>query len=1077
MDASREHLGDLAAAGGERAATPGEAPGRALSAPWVDLRAELQASLGSTYTIERELGGGGMSRVFVAEDTALRRRVALKVLPHELAGEISAARFRREILLSAQLQHPHVVPVLAAGETAGGVSYFTMPFIEGESLRARLAAGGPLPVAEVVAVLRDVARALAYAHERGVVHRDIKPDNVLLAHGGTALVADFGVSKAIARARAAGDGGGDHPRVSVPGATLTRTGTSLGTPTYMAPEQIVADPSADHRVDLYAFGAMAYEALTGAPPFAGMGPQQQLVAQMSTTPEAVTVRRPEAPPALAALVAQCLEKDAADRPASAAAVVAALDAIAHTGGHAGVTAPHAGGAVARALGLYVATFAVVAVVARVAMLQLGLPDWVFPGALIVMALGLPAIVATAFVHRQARTTGRGPGPRLSWRRLAVGGAVSLGVFVLLVVVYMGSRVLGVGPGASLLSAGVLEARGRMLVTEFSSAPADTAVAAVATEAFRTDFAQSRSVTLPSAEALRTALQRMQRPPGTRLTGAVARELATREGIKVVVEGDVRSVGGGYLLSTRLVAPATGEVLAAFRETAAGPGEVVGAIDRLSKQARAKVGESLKAIRAAPSLERVTTTSFAALEKYSQAMAADRRGDGKERVMRLLREAVAIDSTFATAYAQMCCLGRLATSDAIELGERALRYRDRLPPFERYRVELVHFQLANELDSLVVSAQNALDLDSLDLPALHNLGIVAGRRRDFAAAEGYFRRAFVADSLAGGRPTVSRFLTLARVQHMQGKEEEARRTLARGRKLPPIARQIALLQAHHDVASGRYDAAERELRAMLAAAPAAPTAPAALEGTSMQLAFLRGRLTEAFRYVDAFRALEAAAGRTATVLATDLNRALTTFVVLEDTASARRQLDDAMQRIPFATMPAPDRPYLVLARLQAHLGDADAAAATLAEYERVALPALGRRTDFRVGEYAQARALVALARGDFARAAVAAREADIGNCPACAFYLLGRIHDRAGATDSARAAYGRFVSLPNFERLSDGPLFGLAHERLGQLYERTGDRARAAAHYAAFVELWKNADPALQPRVRAARDAAARLGAS
>ena len=274
---------------------------------------QVQRTLGTSYAVERELGGGGMSRVFVALDTGLGRRVVVKVLPPELAASVSIDRFRREIMLAAGLQHPHIVGVLSAGET-DGLPFFMMPFVEGESLRARLQRGR-LPIPETVRILRDVARALSYAHERGVVHRDIKPDNVLLTSG-SAVVADFGVAKALSSAR--------YSSASTAG-TLTIVGTSLGTPTYMAPEQAAGDPTTDHRADLYAFGIMAYEMLAGVPPFRGLAPRHLLAAQLAEAPAPLATHRADIPAALETLVLRCLEKDPDDRPQTAADIVAALE--------------------------------------------------------------------------------------------------------------------------------------------------------------------------------------------------------------------------------------------------------------------------------------------------------------------------------------------------------------------------------------------------------------------------------------------------------------------------------------------------------------------------------------------------------------------------------------------------------------------------------------------------------------------------------------------------------------------------------------------------------------------------------
>ena len=298
-----------------------------MSSAW--LREQLQATLGDAYTIERELGGGGMSRVFVAEEHSLRRKVVIKVLPDDVAGALSTQRFKREISLAARLNHPHIVPLLTAGETSD-IPFYTMPFVVGETLRERLARGAMRPT-EAMRLLREMASALSYAHEHGIVHRDVKPENVLLA-GGVAVITDFGVAKALAEAQR-----GERPEGAGPKGTtaaLTSFGVALGTPTYMSPEQAAADPNVDHRADIYSLGCVAYEMLTGSPPFAGRTPQQTLAAHVTTNPAPIDTVRPDLPPPLAALVMRCLAKSPAERPQSANEVVHALDdMIAPTGGH------------------------------------------------------------------------------------------------------------------------------------------------------------------------------------------------------------------------------------------------------------------------------------------------------------------------------------------------------------------------------------------------------------------------------------------------------------------------------------------------------------------------------------------------------------------------------------------------------------------------------------------------------------------------------------------------------------------------------------------------------------------------
>ena len=218
-----------------------------------ELLERLRHVLYDRYHIERELGAGGMATVYLARDLKHNRHVALKVLHRELSASIGAERFLREIAVAAGLTHPHILPVHDSG-AAEGLLFYVMPYVDGPSLRQRLALEGELPVADAVRILREVADAMSLAHRRGIVHRDLKPENVLLS-GEHAIVADFGIAKAL--------------HLSGEGERLTATGMAIGTPSYMAPEQAAADAMTDHRADIYALGVLGYELLTGAPPFRG----------------------------------------------------------------------------------------------------------------------------------------------------------------------------------------------------------------------------------------------------------------------------------------------------------------------------------------------------------------------------------------------------------------------------------------------------------------------------------------------------------------------------------------------------------------------------------------------------------------------------------------------------------------------------------------------------------------------------------------------------------------------------------------------------------------------------------------
>jgi eukaryotic-like serine/threonine-protein kinase len=287
--------------------------------PAIEIQEKVQKALGSKYTIQRELGGGGMSFVFVADETALDRLVVIKVLAPNLAQGLSADRFEREIRLVARLQHPHIVPLFSAG-SIDGLPYYVMPYIEGESLRAKLVRESRLKAADASHLLCDVALALEYAHSQGVIHRDIKPDNILLS-GSSASVADFGIARAMTAART----GPSALRESESRSAITRHGMAVGTPAYMSPEQATCSVDVDGRTDIYSFGCVAFELLTGHPPFTKRGVQEMIVAHVVEPPPIARLRHPQIPPALAELVRACLEKSPADRPASASDLLPALE--------------------------------------------------------------------------------------------------------------------------------------------------------------------------------------------------------------------------------------------------------------------------------------------------------------------------------------------------------------------------------------------------------------------------------------------------------------------------------------------------------------------------------------------------------------------------------------------------------------------------------------------------------------------------------------------------------------------------------------------------------------------------------
>ncbi|HJQ20767.1 MAG TPA: protein kinase [Gemmatimonadaceae bacterium] len=1039
----------------------------------MDLRQQLQQTLGSTYALDRELGGGGMSRVFVADERRLNRKVVIKVLSPELSEGISGERFEREIQLAASLQQANIVPILAAGET-NGLPFYTMPFVEGESLRARLAHGA-LPVGTVVSVLRDVSKALAYAHERGVVHRDIKPDNVLLS-GGTAVVTDFGIAKAISAARTDKDSG-----------TLTQLGTSIGTPAYMSPEQAAGDPTVDHRADIYSLGCMAYELLAGHTPFHGRTPARMLAAHMTESPAPIETVRPETPLALAQLVMRCLEKDPAARPASASAIAQSLDVITSGGMAAMPDALRAPVRLGRSLAFYAVAFVAVALLARAAIIVFGLPDWVFRGAIIVMLLGLPVLLFTWYVNRTVRrlaavTPAHTPGgtpagrgtmatlamrasPHVSWRRTWIGGGMALGAFAAIVAAFMVLRALGIGPAGSLLAAGKLSNRERLIVTEFQAS--DSSLASIATEAVRTNLSQSRVISLLPPSAIGAALQRMQRPPSSRVDLSLAREIAAREGVKAIIDGAIRPLAGGYVVSIRLVSADSANELAAYQETANGPRELLDAIDKITRKLRGKIGESLREVRGNAPLEQVTTPSLEALRKYAEgARQVDLLGDPVKGA-ELLREAVKIDTGFAMAWRKLGVAlnntGSPRPSIDSALG-KAYALRSRLTERERLAAEATYFHLGPGHDRrrAIDAYQALLQIDPDDPVATNNLGSIYSGRREFAKAESLYKR-----MIATGRASQQQYTNLISILYNEGKIDESERLLGDLRERFPSVLQGRIGKGAFYYQRGQLDS----MRTLYQEFASSDNVIARIQGLNglVSLDVMGGRLKPVFPRVAEIEKLGASLGQKIYPVNDSIQLAGVDLAYYGDTARAIRRVESALAHTNLAAMPATSRPYRSLAVLFARSGQPSRARSFLAQ-DDAAIPDSSTRRTMESGRHAvmgyilMAEAKPRDALREFWQSDTT-YDGPNGSCTICVLDDVGAAWRAMGVPDSAIYYWQKYLDTPLFGREGmDASTVAILHRRLGELYEEKHDIPNAVAHYRKFVSLWEHADPELQPQV-------------
>jgi tetratricopeptide (TPR) repeat protein len=715
-----------------------------------------------------------------------------------------------------------------------------------------------------------------------------------------------------------------------------------------------------------------------------------------------------------------------------------------------------------------------------------------------MLLGLPVVAATAYVHHTTRRiatrtpvltpNGSGPAhgtmatlalkasPHLTWKRTWRGGMLALGGFTAVVVAIFVLRLFGIGPAASLLAAGKLEGRPRLLVVDFTAS--DTGVSHVITEAVRTSLDQSKAVSIMPPAAIAAALRRMQLPATTRIDVPRARDIAQREGAKAIVTGSATQLGAGFAITLRLVAADSGNDLAAFQETVNSPSELLAGIDKLTRKLRGRIGESLKEVRDAPALDQVTTNSLDALKKYADAnRAIDFEGDYMKAVA-LLRDAVAKDTTFAMAYRKLgVTLSNIGMprEQADSALERGYQFRDRLPDKEKYLLVGTYYQTGPGRDrrKAIEAFEQVLAIDSTDPAAANNLANLLRGRREFARAESLY--AMIANKPGASQTAVSNY---AGILMNSGKLAPAESVFREMLKRFPNVLAAQVGPAAFMEIRGQHDSVEQFYKGRVNSTN--PIAKINALSNLSQVTLLRGRLRDARSYGAQAQAANAARGVPANPLADSLTSAAIAIWYLERPEQGVKALD-GVQLAGMRNLPIDIRLniYSTLATFYALAGRPDKARAMLAQFDAEAKTVnyralLEPARNSMLGEIALAEnkpldAIRLLWKAD------SLPDGPASSCRWCLASEIGRAYDLANMPDSAIANWERFLGDP-VSRTSSGASTYLPgiHKRLGELYEEKGDVQKAASHYIAFIDLWKNADAELQPKVQDARKRLDRL---
>ena len=732
------------------------------------------------------------------------------------------------------------------------------------------------------------------------------------------------------------------------------------------------------------------------------------------------------------------------------------------------------------LAVYIGASWVVLQVVDVVKDNMGLPDWVFPFAVVLLLIGLPVVLVTAMIQGRPAAPGFEPtgstpsqtatqtdselSPRrlFTWRNALIGGAAA---FVLLAAVttgFMFMRNRGIGPVGSLVAKGVLEERSRIVLAEFDAA--DPVLARTVTESFRVDLTQSPIVHLVEPDTIADALARMGLEPDTELTEATARELALRDGFPAVVGGEVAPLGGGYVLTARLVSSDDGAVLASARASARDQDALLDAIDEASSKLREQIGESYTSLRETPSLAHVSTGSLEALKKYTEADDARFKGGNNEAAIRLLEEAVQIDSTFALAWRDISTITRNTGGSwdvSVHATEKAFQYRERLSERERYLVEAnYHSEITEDHAEAIRAYESMLRLNPGDAQALNNIGFSYYQLVDFENAVEWYRRSLEV------APDVSLHLANVAVTEANLGNLTAAESLYTALDSFPPNPGWDMWRSAFRWMVGDEDGARRGYLEMQESYPSRQGVLARGEEGLASLELVHGRVAAARLHLEAAVDLHLNRGASEDALKRLLDMAEWELRLFGDTVATLEAMDLALGRVDPESVPPLDRSWGEVGRILLEAGETERGREALERgWDEVPERLKPAWEKYRAVD----RASVARAEGRSLDALDEIRSLPPWTCVPCRARVEGQLLDEAGMADSAIVYYERYIETPdNFRLFRDANWLGPTLERLGQLNDDLGDTEKAAVHYAQFVDLWKDADPELQPRVEAAR---------